>query len=342
MPKVASPGRASRKVVAPARGSRKRPIVAPPAPRIVGILHSGAEDQHRGQIAALIRGLAEAGYVDGDDIMTDPLWADDDRVALRNNADILVGRVDVLVAAGGSASAVAAQAAANAANPADPKKIVFTTVADPVASGLVTSLDRPGGNLTGTSGLTSELDAKRLELLQELRPGHAMIGVLINQTRPQFAGQFQELQAAAVRLGLNLTPQNASTPNAINNAFAAFAGAGVGSVLVTADPLFNNQRKRVVRLARTRNLPAIYQWREFVAAGGLMSYGPSLDEAYHQAGVYAGRILDGDSPQNLPVMLPKVFELVINLRTAHQLRNAIVGFKVPGSMLARAVLLRRK
>jgi putative ABC transport system substrate-binding protein len=250
--------------------------------------------------------------------------------------------VALIVAAGGPVSAVAAQAATLA----NPIPIVFTTVADPVASGLVDSLDKPGKNLTGTAGLTSELDAKRVELLHELLPKLTQIGVLTNSKRPQFPAQFQELKDAAERVGILTLVQKdvtsgATAENDIDNAFNDFATGGVKAVLVTADPLFNNRRKTVVKAARNKKIPAIYQWREFVAAGGLMSYGPSINDAYSQAGIYAGRILDGEKPQNLPVILPNSFELVINLKTANRLRKDI-GLIIPGSLLARAILLRRK
>jgi putative ABC transport system substrate-binding protein len=310
---------------------------------VIGILHSGSQEPHGAQIAAFLRGLEEVGYIEGEDVTIRPTWADDDPIKLKNNATTLVGLpVALIVAAGGPVSAVAAQAATLA----NPIPIVFTTVADPVASGLVDSLDKPGKNLTGTAGLTSELDAKRVELLHELLPKLTQIGVLTNSKRPQFPAQFQELKDAAERVGILTLVQKdvtsgATAENDIDNAFNDFATGGVKAVLVTADPLFNNRRKTVVKAARNKKIPAIYQWREFVAAGGLMSYGPSINDAYSQAGIYAGRILDGEKPQNLPVILPNSFELVINLKTANRLRKDI-GLIIPGSLLARAILLRRK
>jgi putative tryptophan/tyrosine transport system substrate-binding protein len=312
----------------------------------VGFLHSGIKSNHGEHFAAFLRGLADAGYIgDGSDVdhfnveIVDR-WANDDRKDLRKKAKELVQvPVNAIVAAGGSASAVAARAATKDI------PIVFTTVADPVASGLVKSLDYPGRNLTGTAGLTSELDATRLALLHELCPESAgkkiKIGVLTNSSRPSFDAQWKELKDAAARLDLTLeaydapTPSNGSTDTKlIRQAFKHFKGR---PVLVTADPFFNNNRKTVVDAALDNKTIAIYQWREFVAAGGLMSYGPKIMEAYCQAGNYVGRILDGDNPKNLPVVLPKSFELVINLRTADKLR-----LKIPGSLLARADLLRRQ
>ncbi len=190
--------------------------------------------------------------------------------------------------------------------------------------------------MTGTAGLTSELDPKRLELLKEFDPSRTQIGVLTNPSRLKFTEQMQELQAAAGRLGLTLVRGNATRPGQIDDAINGFPNT-VQAILVTADALFNNERNKVTRLVRNKGLPAIYQWREFAAAGGLMSYGPSIDDAYRQAGVYASQILGGDKPQNLPVLLPTKYDLVINLRAASRM-----NLKIPISMLTRAVLLRRK
>ncbi len=310
-------------------------VMAAPLP--VGILHSGVEAVNGQQIAALLKGLAEAGYVDGDNIAINLLWSNNDSQQLATNAATLVtAAVKVIIAAGGTSSAKAAKEATNQGNPPNPIPVVFTTVADPVAAGFVTSLDEPGGNLTGTAGLTSELDPKRLELLKEFDPSRTRIGILTNSSRLKFADQWAELQAAATRLGLTPIQGDATRPNQIDNAINGFP-ANTQAVLVTADALFNNERKKVVRLVNARGLPAIYQWRDFAAGGGLMSYGPSIDEAYQQAGVYASQILGGDKPQNLPVMLPSKYDLVINLKTANK-----QNLKIPISMLTRAILLRRK
>jgi putative ABC transport system substrate-binding protein len=188
-----------------------------------------------------------------------------------------------------------------------------------VKDGLVASLNRPGGNATGTAGLTSELDPKRLELLHDMKPSAALIGVLVNPNRPGLYQQSKELQQAADRLGVRLAFQNGATGPEIDSAFEAFASQGVQALVVTADPLFNNRRTQIVTLAAKYSLPAIYQWREFVSAGGLMSYGPSIASAYHQAGVLAGLILKGAKPVDLPVVQPVKFQLVINSNTARQL-----------------------
>jgi len=301
----------------------------------VGILHSGSQDSHGPHLAALLGALSDAGYIDGDNVEIDTRWSDDDPNKLASHAQTLVtNRVDVIIAAGGSASALAAKAKTSTI------PVVFTTVTDPVLSGLVVSLDQPGGNMTGTAGLTSELDPRRLELLKEFSSlaAGSKIGVLTNNSRYKFANQMADLNSAATATNLTLDPQNATKVGDIGNAIRNFA-MDIKSILVTADPLFNNNRKKVVQAVKARNpqVPAIYQWREFPEAGGLMSYGPSITNAYHWAGIYAAQILDGNKPKDLPVMLPDSYELVININTLNQMK-----FRIPLSMLPRAILLQRK
>jgi putative tryptophan/tyrosine transport system substrate-binding protein len=231
-------------------------------------------------------------------------------------------RPDVIVAAGGHVTALVTQ---------DLTKeipIVFTTVTDPVKDGLVASLNRPGGNATGSAGLTSELDPKRLELLHDMKPSASLIGVLVNPNRPGLYDQSRQLQQAADRLGVKLTFQNGATDREIDSAFDGFVSHGVQALLVTADPLFNNRRAQILTLAAKYSLPAIYQWREFVSAGGLMSYGPSITAAYRHAGVLVGLILNGAKPADLPVVQPARFQLVINSNTARQL-----GLTLPPELL---------
>jgi len=308
----------------------------------IGILHSGSEDANRPQIAALMTAIADAGYIDGENVtIPDPLYSNDNATTLATNAASLVtgsGAVNVIVAAGGTAAAVAAKTANTNAGTQVP--IVFTTVTDPVLSGLVANLNAPGGNLTGTAGLTSELDPTRLKLLQEFLPtlggASAKVGVLTNDSRLKINDQFAALQAAANGIGLQLERQSATTPGTIDNAINNFTTA-VKAILITADPMFNSQRKKVVRAVKTKGVPAIYQWREQVVSGGLMSYGPTLTSAYRQAGTYAAQILDGDLPKVMPVLRPETYELVINVSTAHKM-----GFDVPLAMLTRAVILQHK
>ena len=232
-------------------------------------------------------------------------------------------KVSVIVAAGGHVSAMAAHEATTEI------PISFTTVTDPIAMGLVKNYNRPGTNATGTAGLTSELDPKRLEFLRELKPTAAVVGVLVNPNRPGLGNQSNELEEAADRLKLRLDVQKGTNDREIENAFQAFQSNGVDAVLVTADPLFNNHRAQVLSLARS--FPAIYQWREFVLGGGLMSYGPSITEAYRKAGVNAGQMLKGTKPTDIPVVQPTKFMLAINRKTANQL-----GLTIPADLLAVA------
>ena len=294
---------------------------------ILGFLTTASEATRRNdQLMAFHAGLAEAGFAEGQNLKIEYRWANDDYVRLRELAKELVGlRVAVIVAAGGHVSALVARAATKEI------PIVFTTVTDPVKEGLVASLNKPGGNATGTAGLTSELDAKRLEFLHEMIPSATLFGVLVNPNRPGLSGQLAELQAAADKLNLKLEVQKAASDQDIKNAFQVFASPRVGAIIVTADPLFNNHRALVLALAANNSFPTIYQWREFVADGGLMSYGPSITEAYHHAGVDAGLILKGAKPADIPVVQPVRFQLVINLKTAKALH-----LDIPQSLLATA------
>jgi putative ABC transport system substrate-binding protein len=301
-----------------------------PAMPVVGILSSASAVLREGeQFAAFHRGLRETGYVDRQNVTIEYRWADDDYGRLPALAAELIRlRVAVIIAAGGHVSALAAHKATKVI------PIVFTTVTDPVKSGLVASLNRPGGNVTGTAGLTSELDPKRLELLHEVLPTASLTGVLVDPKRPELKRQLQDLQAAADKMKLKLEVQSAATAGEIDAAFTAFetlAPQRVDALLVTADPLFNSHRPQVIALAARLAVPAVYQWREFVTAGGLMSYGPSITDAYRQAGINVGRILKGAKPADIPVMQPTRFELVVNLKTAKTL-----GITIPSLLLARA------
>lgn len=296
---------------------------------VIGFLSTASPASRGGeQLAAFHGGLRQEGYTEGENVRIEYRWANDDYGRLRPLAEELVAlRVAVIVAAGGHVSALAAH---------DVTKeipISFTTVTDPVKSGLVKSLNQPGGNATGTAGLTSELDPKRLELVYEMKPTAAVVGVLINPIRPGLETQLPELRAAADKLKLKLEIQEAAGDRDINieAAFQGFASQRVDALLVTADPMFNNRRVQVLALAARHSLPAIYQWREFVTGGGLMSYGPSITEAYRQAGINAGRILKGTKPADIPVVQPTRFQLVINRITAKQL-----GLTVSPALLAIA------
>jgi len=293
-------------------------LQAQPAMPVIGILNSTSSAGVPEQFAPFHRGLAEAGYTAGQNVGLEIRSAENNYGRLPAlAADLVRHPVAVIVAAGGPVSALAAKAA-TAEIP-----IVFTIATNPVKSGLVNSLNKPGVRVTGTSGLTSELDPKRLELLQQINPEARAIGVLVNPNRPDVARQSRELQSAADKLKLSLEFQNAGTSEAIEAAYAIFAQHRLDGVLVTADPFFNSRRAQLVELGKRHALPAIYQWREFAAAGGLMSYGPSIAQAYHQAGVYTGRILKGADAAELPVVQPTRFELVINLKAAKALDLAV-------------------
>ena len=294
---------------------------------IVGFLTSGSiASLNKNWMAGFHRGLGESGFVEGQNLRVEYRAADDRYDRLPALAAELVGRrVGVIVAAGGPVSALAARNATGSI------PIVFTTIADPVRSGLVASLNRPGGNATGMAGLTSELDVKRLELLLQLKPQAKTIGVLINPKRPGVEANSKELAEEASKIGRTLVFQNGGVDDPLDEAFRQLAERKVDALLVTADPFFNFRRPQVVALAAQHRIPAVYQWREFVAEGGLMSYGPSIGDAYQQAGVYAGRILKGARPEDLPVTQPTRFELVVNTRTARSL-----GLEIPQVLQATA------
>jgi putative ABC transport system substrate-binding protein len=290
---------------------------------VIGVLTTASATARSGdQFAAFERGLREAGYTENQNVKIEFRWAENDYTRLPTFAAELVRRgVAVIVAAGGHVSALAAHKATKDI------PIVFTTVTDPVKEGLVASLNKPGGNATGTAGLTSELDPKRLELLHEIKPTASLIGVLVNPNRPGLDIQIREVQEAADKLKLKIEIVTAGTEREIDAAFETLTSHQVEALIVTADPFFNNRRTQVVSLAAIAKLPAIYQWREFVSAGGLMSYGPSITEAYYQAGINAGRILKGTKPADIPVVQPTRFQLVINRWTVKQL-----GLTLPPSL----------
>jgi putative tryptophan/tyrosine transport system substrate-binding protein len=231
----------------------------------------------------------------------------------------------VIVASGGVAPTVAAKAATTTI------PIVFTTGTDPIRTGLVASLNRPEGNVTGVSFFASSLGAKRLELLRELVPSAATVAMLVNPTNPATDSEVLDVQTAASKLKVRLALFTASTERDLDAAFANIVQQQIDAVLVQTDPLLLGFHARLVALARQHEVPTIYQFREFVMGGGLISYGPSNADAYRQAGVYTGRILKGEKPTNLPVQLPTKFELVINLKTAKAL-----GLTIPDKLLATA------
>ena len=294
---------------------------------MIGFLHSASPAPYAHLINAFRQGLRETGYVEGQNLTIEYRWAEGQFDRLPALAADLVGRRVALIAAlGGSAPPLAVQkATANI-------PILFSSgEVDPVKSGLVTSLNRPGGNVTGVSPMTGALTSKRMELLRELVPKAVEIGYLANPANPNIETARREAQAAARDLGLQLQNADASTERDIDAAFESFAQRKVGAVYVGNDPFFFAQRAKMIALAARHALPASYYSREFVVAGGLTSYAASFVDAYRQTGVYAGRILKGEKPAEMPIIQSVKFELVINRKTANAL-----GVEIPSKLLFTA------
>src|SRR6266852_4651179 len=294
---------------------------------VVGVLNSGVPASDGSTATAFKQGLKEAGYIEGQNVAIEYRWAEDhyDRLPAMA-ADLVRRQVAVIAATGGSVSALAAKPA-TATIP-----IVFVMGdLDPVQAGIVTSLSRPGGNITGVTPFLSVLGPKQVELLRELVPNAAVIGILVNPNFPDAKTQARNAQEAARALRRQIYVLNASSERDLERAFATLVQRGIGALLVGNDAFFNSRRTQLVALAARHAIPAIYSFREFAAAGGLMSYAPSLVDAYRQAGIYTGRILKGAKPADLPVLQPTTFELVINGKTAKAL-----GLTIPPTLLLRA------
>jgi putative tryptophan/tyrosine transport system substrate-binding protein len=297
-----------------------------PAMPVIGYLQSASPSYFAQFSDAVRQGLNEIGYVEGQNVAIERRSAEGHYDRLAALAAGLVDRqVAVILAAGGTDPAKAAKAATSNI------PIVFVSAADPVRTGLVASLNRPGGNVTSVSLLASALDAKKLGLLRELAPKASTIGVLINPDYPSANSQREEAQQAAARLGLRPLMLSARADGEIDLAFASAAKQGADALLVATDPFLLSRRERLVALAARYAVPAIYAQREVVTAGGLISYGPHFWDGYRQAGAYVGRVLKGEKPADLPVLQPTKFELVINLKTAKAL-----GLEVPDRLLALA------
>jgi putative ABC transport system substrate-binding protein len=290
-----------------------------PAMPVIGFLNGTSAAAWGRFVESFRHGLGETDFIEGQNVAIEFRWAEGqyDRLPVLA-AELVRRRVAVIVATGGDASGRAAKAA-TATIP-----IVFTSGADPVREGLVASFNQPGGNATGVNVLLAAMEGKRLALLREMVPTAALIAVLLNPAIPYFDSQLNDVQAAARSVGQQLHILRASNDGEIDAAFAAAAELRAGALLVTADPFLFSRRERLVGLASRYAIPAIYELREYAAAGGLMSYGISLAEVYRLVGVYTGRILKGDKPADLPVLQPTKFELVINLKTAKAL-----GLNVP-------------
>jgi putative ABC transport system substrate-binding protein len=295
---------------------------------VIGFLAVGSfETRSEPFVAAFHRGLSERGFIEGRNVAIEFRWTDGRNDQLPAFAAELVRRqVAVIVAIGSTQAALAASGATRTI------PVVFNVGSDPVQIGLVDSLARPGGNLTGVSLLVSAIVAKRLQLLRELVPGAKSIALLANPANPSLtADEIRELESAARVLGVQLLVANASAPSEIDAAFVSLVEQRAGAVLVSSDSTFSNSKYQIVALAAHHALPAIYQWREYVAVGGLMSYGPDLTEAYRILGGYAGRILKGEKAADLPVQQVTKIDLSVNLRTAKTL-----GLAIPDTVLASA------
>ena len=293
---------------------------------VLGFLSSTSPGPYAPFVAAFRQGLSDTGYVEGQNVTIEYRWAEGSYDRLPALAADLVGRkVDLIAAAGGIPSALAAKTATSTI------PIVFAVGTDPVGDGLVASLARPGGNLTGISFLLVELMPKRLELMSELVPRAGVIALLVNPNNANAEHIIRDVQEAARTKGVQLQILKAATEGEIDAAFATLVELKAGALIVGSDPFFNSRREQLVAQAARHAVPAIYEGRQFAAVGGLISYGTSLTAVYRQAGVYAGEILKGAKPADLPVEQPTTFELVINLKTAKAL-----GLTVPQSILARA------
>jgi putative ABC transport system substrate-binding protein len=292
---------------------------------VIGYLNTGSPDTNPPLLAAFRQGLSETGYVEGQNLAIEYRWAEDDYDRLPELAADLVGRKVDLIMANSPPSALAAKSATTTI------PIVFRGGADTVGDGLVASLARPGGNLTGVSFVADELTAKRLQILSELVPQAGVIALLMNPKNASAEHVIRDVQEAARTKGLQLHVLKASSESEIDTAFASLVQLHAGALVVGADPFLSSRRERLVALASRHAVPAIYAWREFTASGGLISYGASLTAAYRLVGAYAGKVLKGAKPADLPVQQPTTFELVINLKTAKAL-----GIDVSAALLAQA------
>lgn len=293
---------------------------------VIGFLSSRSPGESAEVVAEFRKGLSETGFVEGENVVIAFRWAEGHYERLPTfAADLIKVRAAVLFAAGGPPSVLAAKAASSTL------PIVFPGAGDPVRLGLVASLNRPGGNVTGVTTLGPELAGKILEILREMMPHAAAIALLVNPSNPVSDLIVKDATAAASLLGARLELLNVSTVSALEDAFSALPKLGVNALAVTGEPFFDSQRERIVALSQRHGIAGCYPWREYVLAGGLMSYGASLPDAYRQAAVYVGRVLKGEKPADLPVVQPTKFELALNLRTARAL-----GLTVPATLLVRA------
>jgi putative ABC transport system substrate-binding protein len=292
---------------------------------VVGFVNSSTAQAQAAGAAAYRRGLEESGFIEGKNVLIESRWADGQYNLLPELLGDLIKHNVAVIMAGGPPAAIAAMRATSTI------PIVFTSGDDPVQTGLVSSINRPGGNVTGVYIFFSEVETKKLGLLRELVPNAALIAALVNPTFPTAINQTQELHKAADKLGQRIQIINASSEPEIDAAFASAKRLQADAMLVAGDPFFASRRGQIVSLATKYAIPAVYEQRAFTAAGGLMSYGTNLPEAYRQAGIYTGRILKGEKPADLPVVLSNKFEFVINLKVAKTL-----GLTVSANVISTA------
>jgi putative ABC transport system substrate-binding protein len=292
---------------------------------VVGLLSSASSNDYAPMIAALRKSLSETGYVEGQNVTIEYRWADEQYDRLPALAADLVRRQVTLIVAASTPAALAAKPATKTI------PIVFAIGGDPVRTGLVDSLSRPGGNLTGAAHINVETAPKRLELLHELVPTEKVIGLLINPTNPVAKSVTTDVQAAAGSLGLELKVVHARTDEELDTVFSSLPGMRVGALVIGTDPFFTSRSEKLGVMSLRLVVPAIYQYRAFAEAGGVMSYGGSITDSYYHAGLYVGRILKGEKPGDLPVQLSTKVELFLNLKSAKAL-----GLNVPLSLLGRA------
>jgi putative ABC transport system substrate-binding protein len=309
-------------------GAAAWPVVARaqnPSMPVIGFLNGGSPDGYAPMLSAFRQGLKETGYVEGQNVAIEYRWANGEYDRLTSLADDLVRRKVAVIAATSTPANLVAKASTNTI------PIVFTAGNDPVQMGLVVSLNRPGGNVTGASQLTGEVVPKRVELAHELTPSATILGFLVNPNNSNAGTDTKAAQAAAATLGLQLNVLHASTEAELDNVFTAFSQMRAGALAIDGDAFFNSRTKLIAALAIRHSVPTIYESHQFVADGGLISYGGSIIEAYRLAGAYAGRMLKGEKPADLPVQQSTKVELLINLNTAKSF-----GLTVPSQIVARA------
>ena len=293
---------------------------------VIGFLCSLSSSAVAGPVAAFRQGLQAIGYEEGKSVAIDFRWAEGHYEKLPSQAADLVGRrVAVIVTVGGDPPALAAKAATTTI------PTVFMVGSDPVSLGLVASLSRPGGNATGVNLLVAEMESKRLALLRQIAPTATVFGVIVNPKNQDSKEQLHDLQSTARSLGIEIVILNASDDTDLENVFATFEQKKIAGFMVVADPFYVNRRDRIISFATQHAIPAVYFLREFAVSGGLMSYGTSLADAYRQVGIYAGKIFQGTKPDELPVVQPTKYELVINLKAAER-----VGLRISPNLLALA------